>query len=155
MPAADLHELAEEYRPEFPIFRSATYLNSCSLGALSERSRSALAEFADLWDRWGASAWYEHWLAAAQDVRSAFARLVGADESETALAPSVSGALATVTSALPFDQRPRVITTELDALLDAYHAGETPWIVVSNEVGLGLVPHGDQAHRQRQPTADR
>ena len=114
MPAADLHELAEKYRPEFPIFRSATYLNSCSLGALSERSRSALAEFADLWDRWGASAWYEHWLAAAQDVRSAFARLVGADESETALAPSVSGALATVTSALPFDQRPRVITTELD-----------------------------------------
>ncbi len=114
MPNADLHELAEKYRPEFPIFRSATYLNSCSLGALSERSRSALAEFADLWDRWGASAWYEHWLAAAQDVRSAFARLVGADESETALAPSISGALATVISALPFDQRPRVITTELD-----------------------------------------
>lgn len=114
MPAADLHELAEKYRPEFPIFRSATYLNSCSLGALSERSRSALAEFADLWGRWGASAWHEHWLAAAQDVRSAFARLVGADENETALAPSISAALATVTSALPFDQRPRVITTELD-----------------------------------------
>ena len=121
MPAADLHELAEKYRPEFPIFRSATYLNSCSLGALSERSRSALAEFADLWDRWGASAWYEHWLAAAQDVRLAFARLVGADESEAALAPSISAALATVTSALPFDQRPRVITTELDFPTVIYH----------------------------------
>jgi selenocysteine lyase/cysteine desulfurase len=114
MPAAQLHELAERYRPEFPIFRSATYLNSCSLGALSERSRSALTEFADLWDRWGASAWYEHWLGAAQDVRSAFARLVGAEEDETALAPSISAALATVTSALPFDERPRVVTTELD-----------------------------------------
>jgi len=114
MSAAKLHELTEKYRPEFPIFQSATYLNSCSLGALSTRSRSALTEFADLWDRWGASAWYEYWLAAAQDVRSAFARLVGADESETALAPSISAALATVTSALPFDRRNRVVTTELD-----------------------------------------
>ncbi len=114
MPTADLHELAERYRPEFPIFRSATYLNSCSLGALCQRSRSALVEFADLWDRWGASAWYEHWLAAAQDVRSAFARLVGADDGETALAPSISAALATVTSAIRFDQRPKVLTTDLD-----------------------------------------
>jgi kynureninase len=114
MSASDLHELSEQYRPEFPIFQSATYLNSCSLGALSRRSRSALYEFADLWDRWGASAWYDYWLAAAQDVRSSFARLVGADESETALAPSISAALATVTSGLSYDQRARVITTELD-----------------------------------------
>jgi adenosylcobinamide kinase/adenosylcobinamide-phosphate guanylyltransferase len=32
------------------------------------------------------------------------------------------------------------ITAELDDLLDVYRACETPWIVVSNEVGLGLVP---------------
>jgi adenosylcobinamide kinase/adenosylcobinamide-phosphate guanylyltransferase len=32
------------------------------------------------------------------------------------------------------------ITAELDALLAAYRAGDTPWIVVSNEVGQGLVP---------------
>lgn len=29
------------YRDRFPIYRHATYLNSCSLGALSERTRSA------------------------------------------------------------------------------------------------------------------
>ena len=32
------------------------------------------------------------------------------------------------------------ITAELDALLAACRAGDTPWIVVSNEVGQGLVP---------------
>ncbi|MEE9133417.1 MAG: aminotransferase class V-fold PLP-dependent enzyme [Gemmatimonadota bacterium] len=114
MPAADLYEIAEEYRPEFPVFRSATYLNSCSLGALSERARSALSDFLDLWGRWGASAWHEHWVPAAQDVRSAFARLIGADDTETALAPSVSAALSTVASGIDFRRRPKVVTTELD-----------------------------------------
>jgi selenocysteine lyase/cysteine desulfurase len=114
MPKSELHELAERYRPEFPIFRSASYLNSCSLGALSQRSRAALGEFADLWDRWGASAWYEHWLNACEDVRAAFARLAGADASEVALAPSISAALASIVSAIDFGVRPRVVTTDLD-----------------------------------------
>jgi selenocysteine lyase/cysteine desulfurase len=114
MPKSDLHELAEKYRPEFPVFRAASYLNSCSLGALSLRSRAALGEFADLWDRWGASAWYEHWLNACEDVRAAFARLVGADVGETALAPSISAALSSIVSAIDFGVRPKVVTTELD-----------------------------------------
>jgi len=133
MPKADLHQLADEYRAEFPIFRSATYLNSCSLGALSQRSREALTEFADLWDRWGASAWYEHWLAAAQDVRSAFARLVGADESETALAPSISAALSTITSSIDFRDRPKVVTTELDFPTVVYQ------FLAKREAGVELV----------------
>lgn len=32
------------------------------------------------------------------------------------------------------------LTCEIDALLTAYDAGETEWIIVSNEVGLGIVP---------------
>ncbi len=32
------------------------------------------------------------------------------------------------------------LLAEIDALLAAYHAGEAQWVVVSNEVGLGLVP---------------
>lgn len=114
MPTVALHELAERYRPEFPIFQSATYLNSCSLGPLSVRSRAALMEFADLWDRWGASAWYEHWLQATEDTRTSFSRLIGAERAETALAPSISAALSTVASAIDFGQRPKVVTTELD-----------------------------------------
>jgi adenosylcobinamide kinase/adenosylcobinamide-phosphate guanylyltransferase len=29
---------------------------------------------------------------------------------------------------------------ELDALLQAWQAGEASWVIISNEVGLGLVP---------------
>ena len=32
------------------------------------------------------------------------------------------------------------VTEELDGLLDAFRASDVPWIVVSNEVGWGLVP---------------
>ena len=32
------------------------------------------------------------------------------------------------------------VTGELDELLDTFRAGDVPWIVVSNEVGWGLVP---------------
>lgn len=121
MPDAELYEIAREYRGDFPIFRSAVYLNSCSLGPLSVRSRGALEQFADLWDRWGASAWYEHWLGAAQDVRDGFAALIGARPEEAALAPSISGALASLTSGLDSGSRPRVITTELDFPTLIYH----------------------------------
>ena len=32
------------------------------------------------------------------------------------------------------------VTAELDSLIETFQAGDTPWIVVANEVGLGLVP---------------
>ena len=46
-----------DYRAEFPIFRRAIYLNSCSLGALSTRSRAKVNECLDLWENLGAAAW--------------------------------------------------------------------------------------------------
>ena len=47
------------YRGEFPIFRDSVYLNTCSLGALGERSRRKVAEFLDIWQSRGAAAWYD------------------------------------------------------------------------------------------------
>src|SRR5579885_2853429 len=46
------------YREEFPILQRKTYLNSCSLGALSHRSMDAMTRFQELWNDYGASAWY-------------------------------------------------------------------------------------------------
>src|SRR5438309_2149854 len=60
--AASPHALAR-YRSEFPIFRDRIYLNTCSLGALGERARRKVAEFLDVWQSRGASAWYDVWWA--------------------------------------------------------------------------------------------
>jgi kynureninase len=120
-PAEAPHEpLARQLRREFPIFREKVYLNSCSLGALSERVARALAAFAAEWGDRGAAAWYDTWLDGCDDLRRRLAALLGAAPGEVALAPSVSGALATLASALDFARRPRVVTTELDFPTVAY-----------------------------------
>src|ERR1041385_7853324 len=79
-----------DYRAEFPIFRRSIYLNSCSLGALSVRSRAKVNEFLDLWETRGAAAWYDVWWEALAELRARYARLIGASESSVALQPNIS-----------------------------------------------------------------
>src|SRR2546429_1554906 len=87
------HPLAR-YRSEFPIFRDRIYLNTCSLGALGDRTRRKVAEFLDLWQARGAAAWYDVWWEALGDLRARYGKIVGAGPGEIALAPSVSVAVA-------------------------------------------------------------
>jgi selenocysteine lyase/cysteine desulfurase len=108
------------YRSEFPIFRDRVYLNTCSLGALGERSRRKVAEFLDLWQSRGASAWYDVWWEALADLRTRYGRLVNAAATEIALAPSTSVALSAVAEALDYRRRPKIVTTSLDFPTVAY-----------------------------------
>src|SRR5436189_2626148 len=117
--SAGAHALAR-YRSEFPIFRHAVYLNTCSLGALGDRTRRRIAEFFDLWQERGASAWYDVWWAALSELRARYARVVGASPEEIALAPSVSVALSAVAEALDYRRRPKVVVTSLDFPTVAY-----------------------------------
>jgi selenocysteine lyase/cysteine desulfurase len=116
---AGAHPLAR-YRNEFPIFRDAIYLNTCSLGALGERTRRRMVEFLDLWQARGSSAWYDVWWAALGELRARYARIVQADTAEIALAPSISVAISAVAEALDYSQRPKVVITSLDFPTVAY-----------------------------------
>ncbi len=109
-----MQHLTETWRGEFPGLEQSTYLNTCSLGQLSRRSRCAVDEFMDLWTRYGASAWYELWLGELADTRARFARLINAEPHEVAVLPSVSVALSVVGSSLDFSQRPEVVVTDMD-----------------------------------------
>src|SRR5712691_7596118 len=113
------HALAR-YRSEFPIFRDRILLNTCSLGALGERTRRKVAEFLDLWQSRGASAWYDVWWAALGELRRRYGQVVGALPSEIALAPSISVAVSTVAEALDYTKRPKVVVTSLDFPTVAY-----------------------------------
>jgi selenocysteine lyase/cysteine desulfurase len=102
------------YRAEFPIFRQSVYLNTCSLGPLSRRSRALMQTFQDEWDCRGASAWYDVWWQRLADLRAGYARIIGAAPRDVALHASISTATAVVASALDYRRRPRVVTTALD-----------------------------------------
>lgn len=135
-----VHPELESYRSEFPILNEKVYLNTVSLGALSQRSIEATQEFLDLWAARGASAWYDTWMAKLQELRAQFARLIGAGPHEIALAPSVSVALSAVASTLDYSQRKKVILTELDFPTDAYQ-----WQVKARQgVRVQLLPTDDR-----------
>src|SRR5881628_3084334 len=116
---AGAHSLAR-FRAEFPIFRDRIYLNTCSLGALGERTRRKVAEFLDLWQGRGASAWYDVWWAALVELRERYGAVIGAAPEEIALAPSISVALSVVAEALDYTRRPKVVVTSLDFPTVAY-----------------------------------
>jgi selenocysteine lyase/cysteine desulfurase len=134
-------------RDEFPIFRHAIYLNSCSLGALSRRSRERVGDYLDQWERRGASAWYDVWWAALAELRERYARLVGARAADVALHPNISGALSAVAEALDYRTRPKVVITSLDFPTIAYQ-----WLAKADagiEVELVESPDGVEVPLER------
>jgi len=133
----------EAYRDEFAVFRQATYLNTCSLGALGERVRNAVMRFLDLWGAWGASAWYGPWWQELDALRASVARLVGAGADEVAIGPSISGVLAAVASCFDYRARPRVVVADIDFPTLAYQwlaraASGVEVVFVRSPDGLGV-----------------
>ncbi|HET6403294.1 MAG TPA: aminotransferase class V-fold PLP-dependent enzyme [Candidatus Thermoplasmatota archaeon] len=102
------------YRSEFPTLERVTYLNSCSLGALSVRTRRAIDAYLDQWTELGASAWYELWVGQLAELRAKVARLIGARPEEIAWTPSVSAALSSLASAMDFRERSEIAVSDLD-----------------------------------------
>jgi kynureninase len=132
-----------DYRAEFPVFRHTIYLNSCSLGALSLRSRARVNDCLDLWETRGASAWYEIWWAALTELRLRYARLLGAPDGTLALHPNVSSALAAVAESLDYRRRSRIVVTSLDFPTVAYQwLAKAPEgvdvVVVESPDGVGI-----------------
>jgi kynureninase len=123
-PAAIEHPELVSYRSEFPILQRKTYLNSCSLGALSTRSMEGLAQFTEMWNEWGAHAWYEIWLGEIARVRQKFATLIGAQLHEVAIAPNASVALSSLATALDYSKRNNVVLADMDFPTLAYQ-----WLV--------------------------
>jgi len=113
-----------EYRREFPILQNKIYLNTCSLGALSLRSREYVQTYLAQWDEYGASAWYSLWMNDIAAVRNTIAKILHADEDEIAIGHSISTLLGTVASCFRFDERKKIVVTSLD-----FPTANYQWIV--------------------------
>ena len=107
-------------RTEFPTLTRLNYLNTCSLGLLSKASREGVQTFLDLWEEYGASAWYSDWLEEIDALRHEFAKLINCKKIETAIQPSISVGVASLISGLDFTNRNQIITTDMDFPTVAY-----------------------------------
>lgn len=136
-------ERLQALRAQFPILERRTYLNSCSLGALSKRAEERLDGFLELWHTMGASAWYEHWLETLDELRVRVAGFLGAAHGELALSPSTSVALSSVSESVDYGERPRVVISELDFPTLGYQFAVKPdveLVVLRSEDGVGIDP---------------
>jgi kynureninase len=103
------------YRAEFPILEDRTYLISASLGPLSIRSRHLAEEHLQLWQTLGPEElWFDHGMPRLQQCRELLASLIGASAAEIAVVPSVSSGLSSLATCFDFDERPKVVLTEMD-----------------------------------------
>jgi selenocysteine lyase/cysteine desulfurase len=100
-------------RGEFPIFESATYLNSCSQGALSVRVREAVEGWLAGWDENGAE--WDFWVERNESFRTAIARLLHASGDDVAVTTSVSQGVSGLVSALDLaGERNRIVISEYE-----------------------------------------
>jgi len=100
-------------RGEFPIFETATYLNSCSQGALSRGVRAAVEEWLSGWDANGAE--WGYWVERNEAFRASIARLLHAQADDVAVTTSVSQGVSALVSGLPLEgERNRIVISEYE-----------------------------------------
>lgn len=146
-------EALRALRAHYPILQARNYLNSCSLGALSDRALEYQRDFEERWNTMGASAWYEVWWGRLEELRNRVARLHGAPRGSMALVPSTSAALGAVLDAVPEMTRAlsgegslhrnRVILSELDFPTLAYQLAVRPEleaVILPSHDGVGMEP---------------
>lgn len=134
-----------EWREEFPILSSCTYLASHSLGAMPGSVYTLLREYADLWADEGVIAW-EKWLPMVTGTGDLLGEIVGAGKGEIVMLPNVSTAQSIVASSLDFSPpRNKVIYTALNFPSVHYlwqeHRGRGARIeVIPSEDGITVPP---------------
>lgn len=102
-----------EFRREFPILETSTYLVSHSLGAMPSTMRDAMASFTDTWANRGVRAWEEGWWTMSLEAGDLVAPFLGAPPATVVMLPNVTTAQAVVLSALDYTpRRNRVVTVE-------------------------------------------
>ncbi len=130
----------DRWRREFPIVGRTNYLISNSLGAMPERARADLAEYAETWATRGVRAWEEGWWTLAVDTGDLVGRVVHAAPGSITMHQNVTLASAIVASCFDFRRRrPKVVMVdgEFPSLLYLYHR------MKSQGVELEVVKGGD------------
>ena len=130
------------YRSEFPILESTTYMISHSLGAMPRRVYDRLREYADTWATRGIRAWAEGWWSMPVTTGNKIAPLIGADPGEVVMHQNVSVCVSLILSALNFQApRNRILYVDVEFptviyVLEAQRAHGAEVIAIPSPDGL-------------------
>lgn len=101
------------YRSLFPILASHIHLASCSQGALAKPVSKAIEEYHNSLLLSGSN--WNKAMSKMNETRQKFAELIGAEIDEVAILSSVSDAISTIATSLPYHQKKnKVIFTDID-----------------------------------------
>jgi kynureninase len=105
----------EDWRAEFPIVETCTYLVSHSLGAMPRRASVYLQQFADEWSTRGVRAWSEGWWDIGRTTGDLLAPILGAPKGTISMHQNVTVAQAIVASCHRYDSpRRRIVMSDLE-----------------------------------------
>jgi kynureninase len=145
-PVTAMTSLAD-WRAEFPILATCTYLVNHSLGAMPRAARAELNAYADAWEHRGVRAWHEGWWEMGRATGDLLAPTLGVRPGTISMHQNVAVALGVIASCYDFSgRRNRVVLSEAEFpstvyFFDAWrHFGAEPVIV---EGGDGVHPPTD------------
>ena len=101
-----------KWRKEFPILEKTVYMISHSLGAMPQRTRQRLEEFADVWSTRGIRAWEEGWWEMPVTVGDLIGKIIGAGPGEVVMHQNVSICQAIATSCLDWSGKRNKLVTD-------------------------------------------
>ncbi|MFZ0594820.1 MAG: aminotransferase class V-fold PLP-dependent enzyme [Bryobacteraceae bacterium] len=112
----------ELYRDEFPVTKSLIYVNHAAVAPLCRRAADAMKWLAEDALQFG-SLHYDKWMAAYDGLRSAAARLIGAEPGEIAIVKNTSEGIATIALGLNWRPGDRIV-----AFKEEFPANYFPWL---------------------------
>lgn len=136
------HDPLLQWRDEFPILSTCTYLISNSLGAMPRGVYDSLRDYADTWATLGVRAWGAKWWDLNGQVGDKIAPLMGAPRGTVLVQQNASIANGILFSALDFDnpRRDKVVVSDMDFPSDLYALRR--WLPASVEVCMVTSPDG-------------
>ena len=104
-----------QWRAEFPILDTCTYLVSHSLGAMPSSVRTELSQFADEWDRRGVRAWSEGWWEIGRETGNLLAPILGVARDTITMHQNATVAQLIAASCVSFSgARNKIVLQDLD-----------------------------------------
>jgi kynureninase len=152
-PAPGIASVAEidQWRSEFPIVSTCTYLVSHSLGAMPRKAAQYLQEFAETWSTRGVRAWHEGWWEIGRETGNLLAPVLGIARNTISMHQNVTVAQGIVASCFTYGGRRRkIVMSELEFPSNHYlfegfrrYGAEIVYVPSADPMRLDLEPFLD------------